>query len=785
MRLGIFLFYDGEGHVSDHVVYLLAKFSEHLDRLLVVVNGSIRPGDEERIAPYADQIIVRNNTGFDVGGYIDGIMSIGFDDLASYDELVLFNYTVFGPMFDLDEMFSEMATRDVDFWGVTEFHDKNKEFLQSYFLVTRKSLHASSDFRDYWLNMPRIAAVDDSVKFHEFRFTPHFAERGYKKGVYIENEVSWQGNTTLLELEALLAKRLPILKYRAFNFDASAIERRGGMPAAANYALIAEQTDYPVDFIWDYILSQTKVDQIIDSITTVAITDQPGRAGEDLHAHSGAVVFLSVEDEPYVERLASYFEAFDVRKLFVVSSNERICSFFESRGWTTQKSARPMTGAPICAFADRLQTIVSEDDMVFNLSCFFQERDNYRFREFLIENYWGPLLSSATTLDTVSDTFRTIPRIGLTFAPTESVFGRTTRFEPLCPRASNWTFDDYPKEARWALNQANWPWRGNAALSARLVLDQGFISVLMGLQAQIKHGSFAKIAGIEGVIAELARGAGYASKLAMTQQQAVKLVARGTLKERDYRNGREQQAKAFSNEVTALRAHFAQATTAKIAAALPVKPQKAAEGDLSIANLQATVTRAELRAAEAEAALDQARQIRERQNMEWEKILDHLTPLTLRNATAMERSGDALLVISQDGDNSEQRAAVTLTLAVVGSIDTIRREKKRIQIKGWCYNRDAPNEMMFVAVAQGGRFLKSFSPCLLQRINLAAKIGRQLPHEHSGFALSVPLDETLGNLEDLVLVLSSGHGDRILMSRLKEGVINAEAPADQPAVETV
>ncbi|NSY19762.1 rhamnan synthesis F family protein [Neorhizobium sp. AL 9.2.2] len=785
MRLGIFLFYDGEGHVSDHTVYLLAKFSEHLDRLIVVANGPIRAGDDARIAHYADQILVRNNTGFDVGGYIDGIMSVGFDDLADYDELVLFNYTVFGPMFDLAEMFSEMGKRDVDFWGVTEFRDRNKEFLQSYFLVTRKRLHASQDFRDYWLNMPKIEAVNDSVELHEFRFTPHFVERGYRKGVYIENEASWQGNTTLLELEALLAKRLPIVKYRAFNFDASAIERRGGVAPALNYALIAEKTEYPVDFIWDYILSQTSVDQIIDSITRVAIAEQTLPADTGPEAFQRAVVFLSVEDVSCLERVASYFAAYDSRKLFVVSSREEICQFFESRGWTTQHSAVPMTGAPICAFADRLATFVSEDDVVFNLSCFFQERDNYRFREFLIENYWDPLLSSPGTIGMVSDTFRTTPRIGLMFAPTESVFGRTTRFEPLCPRASNWTFDDYPPEVRRALNQANWPWRGNAAFSATLVLDQTFIAALIALNAQVKRGNFARITGIEGVIAELARRAGYAPKLAVSQPQAIKLLARGTLKARDFRDSLQKQALAFAEEVAVLRGEVAEAK----ADAVPGKqdkPGKADPGkapapadmkpDAASPDLPAVIARAEKRANAAEAALERSNRLLEEQSAKWETLLANLTPQVLRSAVAIERGNAAVVIVSPAGEGADVRSVASPTFPVLGAIDVLRHQPHRVQIKGWTYHGERLSEMTFVAVALGDRIIKSFRPSILQRNSLGSKIGMNLPHEHCGFALTVPLPENRSGLDTLSLLVSSGEGDQICIAPLVEGPIASVAP---------
>lgn len=791
MRLGIFLFYDAGGKVSDHVVYLLAKFAEHLDHLIVVSNGPILASDEARLAPYADKIILRRNTGFDVGGYIDGIMSVGFDQLSDYDELILFNYTVFGPIFDLAEMFSAMAQKDVDFWGVTEFRDDNKEFLQSYFLATRKSLHSSPEFRDYWLNMPAIEAVDDSVKFHEFRFTPHFMDLGFRKGVYIENEESWRGNTTLLDLPGLLDKRLPIVKYRAFNFDAAAVERRGGLTAASNFALIAERTNYPVDFIWDYIISQTPVDQIVGSITGATVTDRAVLADDGGDAYGKAVVFLSVEDELHMERIERYFDAFDRKKLFAVSSNDQIASFFNERGWTVEKSRVPFTGAPLCAFAGRLDTVVSEDDVVFNLSCFAKDRDNYRFRDYLIENYWGPMLSSERTIAAVSQEFADNPRIGLMFAPTENVFGRTTRFEPLCPRASNWAFDAYPHHVFGALKQGNWPWRGNAALSGRLVRNETFMTWLCGLQTQVKHGSMPKVAGIEGAIAELARGAGYAAKLAVTQAQSLKLIARGTLSERNYRSALQAQAVTFAEELSRQgdrpggyrSAPKAPAPLAPSRTVLPAIMDKAGSGeaDKASGSLKVALSRAEQRATKAETALEQAKQARARTLAEMESILAHLTPRVFRQTTRLDLSDGGVVLVSGEGETQQRKPLARMSDAI-GSIDLVRREMHRIQIKGWSYNTANLSEMTYVAVVCGQRIVKAFTPCVLLRSNLGAKIGRDLPHENSGFAMTIPLDGIEDDTAPWMLVFGNAGGDLAIAVPLTEGPVHGGASPAQGAM---
>ncbi len=593
MRLGIFLLYDQEGHVSDHVLYLLAKFSEHIDDLIVISNGPITPESAEKIGPYVSQIVVRDNEGFDVGGYKHGILEVGFDHIAKYDELVLFNYTVFGPIFDLSEMFGAMDERDIDFWGVTEFTDGRKLFLQSYFLVTRRKLHSSADFRDYWLTMPEINSIQDSLDFHEFRFTPFFIERGYRKDVYVQNEASWQGNTTLADLPGLLRKRLPIIKYRAFNFEPRDIERRGALPAAANFKLIESTTSYPIDLIWEYIIAQTDTDRVIDAITGTKISFGDNGLGVGPVSDVDVIVFLSVEDEANAELLAQYLSKIDPSRLFVASSKPALVDFFASLGCQSIKVALPVTGAPIVAFRDRILQIVSDNDIVLNLSCFVGERDVYSFRQLVLENYWGPLVGSLETLQAIGAWFKDNPRLGLLFPPTDSILGRVSRAGPLCPRASNWNFQSYPPDLSQALRQSRWPWRGNAAFSGRFVRSPNFLARLAALYAESKPEGAPRICGMEGFIPELARKAGFACALTVSAEQASKLVTRGSADEHIARQNSEQKARKFTAEITKLREGLARGSVSKqpdVAEAIPEPARQARPKTSAPAPVQANPT---------------------------------------------------------------------------------------------------------------------------------------------------------------------------------------------------
>ena len=93
-RVAIYFFYDKDGVVDRYVNYFLEDFKQNLDRLIVVCNGKLTPEGREEFSKYTNEIIVRENKGFDVWAYKEGIEYIGWDNLEKYDELLMINFTI-------------------------------------------------------------------------------------------------------------------------------------------------------------------------------------------------------------------------------------------------------------------------------------------------------------------------------------------------------------------------------------------------------------------------------------------------------------------------------------------------------------------------------------------------------------------------------------------------------------------------------------------------------------------------------------------------------------------
>ena len=122
-RYAIFVFYDRDGIVDEYNYVLLHEIKKYVKKLLIICNGDVNENGISGLNQYADEVIVRPNKGFDITAYKLGIFNEKYLELVKYDEVIIFNNTFFGPLYPFSEMFDYMNQKDIDFWGMTEFHE--------------------------------------------------------------------------------------------------------------------------------------------------------------------------------------------------------------------------------------------------------------------------------------------------------------------------------------------------------------------------------------------------------------------------------------------------------------------------------------------------------------------------------------------------------------------------------------------------------------------------------------------------------------------------------------
>ena len=291
-RAGIYFFYDEAGIVDEYNLVLLRDLKESLEKLLVVCNGELTAEGKLKFLTVADEVLVRENRGFDVWAYKEGMAHIGWDELGQYDELVLLNFTNMGPVYPLAEMFTAMSQRKVDFWGIVMRYglpqdpfNKCKygcipDHVPSAFMVIRQRMVCSREFQDHWDNMPEINSYGDSICYHEAIFTQDFAAKGFTYDLYVDAsdlKDYWDYPLMLYPLELVKNRKCPLFKRKNFyNGYWEFISGSCGEATAEFYEYLRRDSGYDVNLIWENLLRTVNLADLKDRMQLNYILPKQG-----------------------------------------------------------------------------------------------------------------------------------------------------------------------------------------------------------------------------------------------------------------------------------------------------------------------------------------------------------------------------------------------------------------------------------------------------------------------------------------------------------------------------
>lgn len=232
-RLGIFLFFDADGIADGYVAGLLRSIRPCLSRLIVVANGRLTDASRALLAPFADELVVRPNDGFDTGAWKEALFErVGEEKFAEWDELVLLNDSFFEPFRPFAGIFRDMEGDGADFWGLSVHgpipgdgtcpYGFRPDYLQTYFLVFRSRLFHSADFAAFWKKQPRYGTFRSVAEGFGAVLTRHFADLGYSWSAYSDTrdldtvpEKNYDHHTHDLA-EMVARRRYPVIKRRSF-----------------------------------------------------------------------------------------------------------------------------------------------------------------------------------------------------------------------------------------------------------------------------------------------------------------------------------------------------------------------------------------------------------------------------------------------------------------------------------------------------------------------------------------------------------------------------------------
>ena len=279
-RIAIYVHYEKSGKVLNFEKFFISELLKDFSKVIVVANGEI---DKNQLTGFENvEIVRRENKGYDFGAWKDVIIKRYEREIKDYDQLLITNNSIYGPLGSFSGMIAEMDKRNCDFWGINRHPAKDcciikgdnatrcYEHLQSYWIVFKSRLLCSEDFISYWRNLPELDTFKKAIGYGEVRLTHHFEQLGYISDSFADfkkySSLS-DLNPCFFTYEQVKNDCIPVIKRKYFyDYFEQAISFNIELKARQLLDYLSSSGVYSVDYIMEDLYSVAGFKQIFHSL---------------------------------------------------------------------------------------------------------------------------------------------------------------------------------------------------------------------------------------------------------------------------------------------------------------------------------------------------------------------------------------------------------------------------------------------------------------------------------------------------------------------------------------
>lgn len=175
--LALYAHFSPHSGVTEMVLMQLREYVRLGFRVVfATASPSVSAEEWSRLCEVAEVVIQRRNHGFDFGAWSDALQVAPLD-LGEFDELLLANDSVVGPVFPLDEPLARLRAEGEGVFGLTE-SVQHRTHLQSYFLLACGRA-AVGDMAAFLGNLRLSASKRLTIRRGEIGLTDAMRARGH------------------------------------------------------------------------------------------------------------------------------------------------------------------------------------------------------------------------------------------------------------------------------------------------------------------------------------------------------------------------------------------------------------------------------------------------------------------------------------------------------------------------------------------------------------------------------------------------------------------------------
>jgi lipopolysaccharide biosynthesis protein len=211
----LFAHFDKDDRVDEYVLRYLKEIKQLQFSIIFISTANLPKLEVERLRCDCDDVILRQNAGFDFGSWSEGFARYA-DKIGG--RLLLANDSVYGPIGSLAAAFDRLTTKTADFYGFVESIDREPH-LQSWFLLFEPWIVQHVEFKAMLRQSFSAMGKNDIIKNGELGLSRRLRAAGFKyNALYLTSHSGLAARylpanpTQLLWSELLLQEQIPFLK---------------------------------------------------------------------------------------------------------------------------------------------------------------------------------------------------------------------------------------------------------------------------------------------------------------------------------------------------------------------------------------------------------------------------------------------------------------------------------------------------------------------------------------------------------------------------------------------
>ena len=145
-RLFLFAGYDKDNLVAESLVYYVQNLSKYGD-VIVCLDNDCAKSEIQKLKPYTIHTITGRHEEYDFGSY-KRCFKYAHDKniLKNYNEVYLVNDSVFGPLFNMEDILKNIKETQSDACGIVITKHQTHSYMESWFIKLNKKIFMSDWF---------------------------------------------------------------------------------------------------------------------------------------------------------------------------------------------------------------------------------------------------------------------------------------------------------------------------------------------------------------------------------------------------------------------------------------------------------------------------------------------------------------------------------------------------------------------------------------------------------------------------------------------------------------